>query len=75
VGGSHGGKIAAVDLAREALLGILLASAVHTVTKAPAEAVRRADRGEGALGKRADLIRIDEAVRMPVARSVWREES
>ena len=50
-----------------------LASAVRTVTKAPAEAVGLADRGEIAVGKRADLIRVHVARDIPVVRSVWRE--
>ena len=50
-----------------------LAAAVRTVTKAPAEAVGLADRGEIALGKRADLIRVHAAGEVPVVRSVWRE--
>ena len=50
-----------------------LASAVRTVTKAPAEAVGLGDRGEIAVGKRADLIRVHVAGEIPVVRSVWRE--
>ena len=50
-----------------------LASAVRTVTKTPAEAVGLADRGEIAIGKRADLIRVHIARDIPVVRSVWRE--
>lgn len=50
-----------------------LASAVRTVTKTPAEAVGLADRGEIAIGKRADLIRVHVARDVPVVRSVWRE--
>jgi alpha-D-ribose 1-methylphosphonate 5-triphosphate diphosphatase len=50
-----------------------LASAVRTVTKTPAEAVGLADRGEIAVGKRADLIRVHVARDAPVVRSVWRE--
>jgi alpha-D-ribose 1-methylphosphonate 5-triphosphate diphosphatase len=49
------------------------AAAVRTVTKAPAEAVGLADRGEIAVGKRADLIRVHVARDVPVVRSVWRE--
>ena len=50
-----------------------LASAVRTVTKAPAEAVGLSDRGEIALGKRADLIQVHVAHDVPAVRSVWRE--
>src|SRR3984893_17785596 len=50
-----------------------LASAVRTVTKTPAEAVGLPDRGEIAVGKRADLISVHVARDTPVVRSVWRE--
>ena len=52
---------------------ISLPAAVRTVTKAPAEAVGLSDRGEIAVGKRADLIRVHIAGSVPVVRSVWRE--
>jgi len=57
------GRVPAIDLA----------SAIRTVTKTPAEAVGLADRGEIAIGKRADLIRVHVARDIPVVRSVWRE--
>jgi alpha-D-ribose 1-methylphosphonate 5-triphosphate diphosphatase len=50
-----------------------LASAIRTVTRTPAEAVGLSDRGEIAVGKRADLIRVHVARDVPVVRSVWRE--
>jgi alpha-D-ribose 1-methylphosphonate 5-triphosphate diphosphatase len=50
-----------------------LASAIRTVTKTPAEAVGLADRGEIAVGKRADVIRVHEARGISIVRSVWRE--
>ena len=37
------------------------------------EAVGLADRGEIAVGKRADLIRVHVAREVPVVRSVWRD--
>src|ERR1700753_1768614 len=49
-----------------------LAAAVRTVTKTPAEAVGLNDRGEIAVGKRADLIRVHVARDIPVVRSAWR---
>ena len=52
---------------------IELAAAVRTVTKAPAEAVGLTDRGEIAVGKRADAIRVHVAGDVPVVRTVWRE--
>lgn len=64
--------MAALQLPRD-VPTIDLASAVRTVTKTPAEAVRLADRGEIAVGKRADIIRVRVARDIPVVRSVWRE--
>ena len=64
--------MAALQLPRD-VAAIDLASAVRTVTKTPAEAVRLSDRGEIAPGKRADLIRVHVARDIPVVRSVWRE--
>ncbi|MET0969756.1 MAG: alpha-D-ribose 1-methylphosphonate 5-triphosphate diphosphatase [Tardiphaga sp.] len=55
------------------LPSIDLASAVRTVTKRPAEAVGLSDRGEIAVGKRADVIRVHVAHDVPVVRTVWRE--
>src|SRR5262245_12911929 len=49
-----------------------LATAFRTVTKTPAEAVGLADRGEIAVGKRADLIRIHVAGGIPMVRATWR---
>jgi alpha-D-ribose 1-methylphosphonate 5-triphosphate diphosphatase len=52
--------------------GIDLAAAVRTVTKTPAETVGLADRGEIAVGKRADMVRVHEAAGVPATRAVWR---
>jgi alpha-D-ribose 1-methylphosphonate 5-triphosphate diphosphatase len=52
--------------------GIALPAAFATVTKTPAEAVGLSDRGEIAVGKRADLLQIEIAATLPVIRSVWR---
>ena len=57
----------------ERVAAIDLAAAIRTVTRTPAEAVGLADRGEIAVGKRADLIRVHVARDTPVVRSVWRE--
>jgi alpha-D-ribose 1-methylphosphonate 5-triphosphate diphosphatase len=57
------GRVPAIDLA----------SAVRTVTRRPAEAVGLNDRGEIAVGKRADIIRVHVARDVPVVRTVWRE--
>jgi alpha-D-ribose 1-methylphosphonate 5-triphosphate diphosphatase len=51
---------------------ISLPEAVRIVTKAPATAVGLHDRGEIAVGKRADLIRVRVAAGIPAVRSVWR---
>jgi alpha-D-ribose 1-methylphosphonate 5-triphosphate diphosphatase len=64
--------MAALQLPRH-VPAIDLAAAIRTVTKTPAEAVDLPDRGEIAVGKRADLIRVHVARDIPVVRSVWRE--
>ena len=56
----------------DAVPAIDLATAVRTVTKTPAEAVGLNDRGEIAVGRRADLIRVRVVHNVPVVRSVWR---
>lgn len=48
-----------------------LAAAVRTVSKTPAEAVGLFDRGEIAVGKRADLIRVHRNDDAAAVRSVW----
>jgi alpha-D-ribose 1-methylphosphonate 5-triphosphate diphosphatase len=55
----------------EAVPEIALATAVRMVSKTPAEAVGLTDRGEIALGKRADLIRVRVAGGVPAVRSAW----
>ncbi|NOJ49929.1 alpha-D-ribose 1-methylphosphonate 5-triphosphate diphosphatase [Bradyrhizobium archetypum] len=64
--------MAALRLPRD-VPAIDLAAAVRTVTKTPADAVGLSDRGEIAVGRRADLIRVHVAHDIPVVRSVWRE--
>jgi alpha-D-ribose 1-methylphosphonate 5-triphosphate diphosphatase len=49
-----------------------LPGAIRTVTRNPAAAVGLTDRGEIAVGKRADLIRVRVAGDVPAVRSVWR---
>ncbi len=49
-----------------------LPGAIRTVTQNPAAAVGLTDRGEIAVGKRADLIRVRVAGDVPAVRSVWR---
>jgi alpha-D-ribose 1-methylphosphonate 5-triphosphate diphosphatase len=48
-----------------------LAAAIRTVTKTPADVVGLTDRGEIAVGKRADLIRVHDADDGVAVRSVW----
>jgi len=64
--------LAAFTLPRRAA-DISLPTALRTVTKTPAEAVGLGDRGEIAVGKRADLVRVRMARDMPVAVTVWRQ--
>jgi alpha-D-ribose 1-methylphosphonate 5-triphosphate diphosphatase len=56
----------------KAVPAIDLPQAVRTVTAAPAAAVGLDDRGEIAVGKRADLVRVRVSRDIPVVRSVWR---
>ncbi|MCI5078337.1 alpha-D-ribose 1-methylphosphonate 5-triphosphate diphosphatase [Oricola sp.] len=53
-----------------------LPQAMRMVTKTPAETVGLADRGEIAVGKRADLVRVhhdpEHPEHVPVVRGVWR---
>ena len=56
----------------ERVPGIDLPAAIRTVTKTPAEAVGLLDRGEIAVGKRADLLRVRVAGGVPAVRSAWR---
>ncbi len=50
-----------------------LAGAARMVTKNPAEAAGLADRGEIAVGRRGDLVRVRAHHGEPVVRAVWRE--
>lgn len=47
--------------------------AIRLVTKNPAEATGLSDRGEIAVGKRADLVRVHHAGARPIVREVWRQ--
>ena len=57
----------------EAVEAITLPEAVALVTKHPARAAGLDDRGEIAIGKRADFVRVEMTDSVPVVRSVWRE--
>ena len=50
-----------------------LPTAIRSVTKNPAEGVGLTDRGEIAIGRRADLVRIHRSPHHPIVRGVWRE--
>ncbi len=52
--------------------GFPLPAAVATVTVTPAERAALSDRGEIAVGKRADLLRVCVVEGHPVVRGVWR---
>ncbi len=53
--------------------GISLPEAVQMVSKHPAEATGLNDRGEIAVGRKADLVQVARVEGIPVVRSVWRE--
>jgi len=63
---------AAVMLA-EHVPGMDLPAAIATVTRNPARAAGLDDRGEIALGLRADLARVRPTAHVPVVDGVWRE--
>jgi len=64
--------LGAFELARR-IEGYGLDKALRTVTANPARAASLDDRGEIALGKRADLVRVHLAEGQPVVREVYRE--
>ncbi len=49
-----------------------LPGALRTVTKTPADATGMTDRGEIAIGRRGDLVRVALIGEQPVVRQVWR---
>lgn len=53
--------------------GISLSKAVQLVTKRPAEAAGLADRGEIAIGKRADFVHLRIEDGIPIVLTVWRQ--
>lgn len=64
--------MAAFQLVDVAAIGGL-PGAIRLVSKNPAEATGLQDRGEIAVGKRADIIRVAMADDHPLVRTVWRE--
>lgn len=63
----------AVFVLPQRLQEVSLPQALLTVTKNPAEAAGLVDRGEIAIGKRADLVRVSGETRVPAVRAVWKE--
>ena len=53
--------------------GLSLPQALAMVTSNPAKAAGLSDRGEIAIGKRADLVRVSMEGSMPIVRGVWRQ--
>lgn len=64
--------LAAFDLPNR-VPGYDLPRSIRLVTKNPAEAAGLADRGEIAIGRRADLILVRQGASSPSLRAVWRE--
>jgi len=52
---------------------VSLPDAIRMVSATPAKAAHLSDRGEIALGKRADLVRVRPHGEMPVVKGVWRQ--
>ncbi|WP_181699976.1 alpha-D-ribose 1-methylphosphonate 5-triphosphate diphosphatase [Chthonobacter albigriseus] len=63
----------AVFMVADTIDGIGVPEAVATVTRNPAAAAGLTDRGEIAVGRRADLVRVKLDHEVPLVRSVWRE--
>lgn len=74
-GGSHSGNVAAAGLAAEGLLEYpaSLSRAVRIINQAPAQAAGLSDRGEIAIGLRADLVQARRRKGLPVVQQVWRQ--
>lgn len=53
--------------------GISLSKAIQLVTRRPAEAAGFMDRGEIAIGKRADLVHLRIGQSIPIVSTVWRQ--
>jgi alpha-D-ribose 1-methylphosphonate 5-triphosphate diphosphatase len=52
---------------------VSLPQAIGMVTRTPAKAAHLSDRGEIAIGKRADLVRVERRDEVPIVRGVWRQ--
>lgn len=64
--------MAACQLADDDATNISLPDAIATITRTPAKAAGLDDRGEIAIGKRADLVQVRRGT-APLVRTVWRE--
>jgi alpha-D-ribose 1-methylphosphonate 5-triphosphate diphosphatase len=67
-----GSLLYGATLLAQTIDSIALPDAIATVTRNPARAVGLDDRGEIALGLRADLVRFRATKKAPVIRDVWR---
>ncbi len=63
---------AAINLHRDTD-AFTIPEAFKTISLNPAKAIGLNDRGEIAVGKRADLLRVQEYHRLPLVMEVWRE--
>lgn len=63
----------AAFLLPQRVAGLTLPAALATVTSNPARAAGLNDRGEIAIGKRADLVRVKVINGLPIVRGVWRQ--
>ncbi len=52
---------------------ISLPQAIAMISKTPATSVGLSDRGEIAIGKRADIVRVHASPHHPIVRTVWRD--
>jgi alpha-D-ribose 1-methylphosphonate 5-triphosphate diphosphatase len=68
-----GSLLAAAFALPDAVESIDLPAAIATVTVTPAAVIGLDDRGEIAIGKRADLVQVNADYALPVVRRVWRE--
>ena len=63
---------AVFEIANNPIFGLDLPATVRLVTRNPAELSGLKDRGEIAIGRRADLLRLSMVRQQPILRQVWR---
>ena len=68
-----GSLIQAAFILTEDEIGFDLPKAIRCVSKNPAEAVNLTDRGEIAIGKKADLLQVSLHGKQPLIQSVWKQ--